>query len=147
MAKPQTASAAKLLILVGDGNSPEVFAAPCGLTTKGIAFRAETNDTTVPECDDPDLPAWSERVVKSLSAGVTGSGVLAAEAIDVWWKFYSLAEARNCRVKIDSPAFANVYYSGRFLLTTFNVTGTIGEKINVQIEMQSDGEVVQVTET
>ena len=147
MAKPTTASAAKLLILVGDGGSPETFAAPCGLTTKGINFRAESNDTTVPDCDDPDLPAWTERVVKSLSAGVTGSGVLAAEALDTWWDFYSQAQALNCRVKIDSPSFNDVYFAGAFLLSTFNVTGTIGEKINVQIEMQSDGEVVRVSTT
>lgn len=147
MAKPTTASAAKLLILVGDGASPEIFAAPCGLTTKGINFSAESNDTTVPDCDDPDAPAWTERVVRALSAGVSGSGVLAAESMDIWWNFYKDALPRNCRVKIDSDAFANVYYEGRFLLSTYNITGQIGEKINVAVELQSDGEVVQVSET
>src|SRR5690606_33512417 len=59
MAPPKTAAWYKMLIQVGDGADPEVFSAPCGLTTRGLNFSAETSDTTVPDCDDPSLPSWT----------------------------------------------------------------------------------------
>lgn len=101
MARPTTYSAKKLLILLGDGGTPETFAAPCGLTTRGINFSKETNDVTVPDCDDPDLPAWTERAVRTLSATVSGSGILAAEAFETWREAFLATDAVNARIKID----------------------------------------------
>ena len=49
MAQPTVLAGTKLLILVGDGGSPEVFAQPCGLTTRGITFTASTNSTLIPD--------------------------------------------------------------------------------------------------
>lgn len=145
MARPTTLSSAKLLILIGDGAEPEVFAAPCGLTSRGINFSKETNDVTVPDCDDPDLPAWTERVVSALSGTVSGSGVLAMEALETWREFFFSTEARNCRIRLDTTLANNGgHFEGRFHCTSFNVTGDIGEKIQVEIELQNDGEIVWV---
>ncbi len=117
MAKPTTGAFSKLLILLGNGASPEVFAAPCGLTSKGFEISATSGDIQVPDCDDPDAPAWTERVVKALSAGVSGSGIMAVESFDTWndWALSGLAQ--NVRVKLDLPGLG--YYSGRFILTKF----------------------------
>lgn len=145
MARPTTYSAKKLLILLGDGGSPETFAAPCGLTTRGINFTKETNDTTVPDCDDPDLPAWTERAVRTLSATVSGSGILAAEAFETWRKAFLSTDPVNARIKVDDTlANGGGYFSGAFHLDQFNVTGEIGNKIQVEISMSSDGEVTWV---
>lgn len=144
MAKPTTASAAKLTIWLGDGNSPETFVSPCGLTTRGINFTASANDVNVPDCDDPDAPAWVERVVQSLSAGVTGSGILAYEALDEWEDFYFGGLAKNCRVIIDWGSGGLRRYDGAFLCTTYNVTGELGNKIQVEIGLQSDGQIIPV---
>lgn len=149
MAKPVTASAAKLLILLESTTTPGTFAAPCGLTTKGISFAAESNDVTVPDCDDPDLPAWTERMIRALSATISGSGVLALEAFDDWQAYLFGGVARNCRVKIDVPAANNGgYFQGRFILTRFGLTGEIGNKIRVDaVELQNDGPVTWVAAT
>jgi predicted secreted protein len=145
MARPTTYSAKKLLILLGDGGTPEVFAAPCGLTTRGIEFSKETNDVTVPDCDDPDLPAWSERSVRTLSASVSGSGILAAEAFATWRAAFLDTDPTNARIKIDDIlANGGGYFSGRFHLSGFSITGEIGDKIQVEITMESDGEVTWV---
>lgn len=145
MARPKTLSATKLLLLIGDGAQPEVFAAPCGLTSRGINFSKETNDTTVPDCDNPDAPSWTERVVSALSGTVSGSGVLAMEALETWRDFFFSTESRNVRVKLDAPLASNGgHFEGKFHCTTFNVTGDNGEKINVEVELQNDGEVVWV---
>lgn len=140
MAQPTTASASKLSIWIGNSASPGIYVAPCGLNTRGINFSATVNDVTVPDCDDPDLPAWTQRTVQALSAGINGSGVLALESLPTWQSFYFGAVSLMCRVLIDH---ADGYrFDGLFLLTTFNITGQIGNKIQVEVGMQSDGEVV-----
>jgi hypothetical protein len=47
--------------------SPEVFASPCGLNSRSFNRTAATNETNVPDCDDPDAASWLERDVVSLS--------------------------------------------------------------------------------
>lgn len=145
MARPTTYSAKKLLILLGDGGTPEVFAAPCGLTTRGIEFSKETNDVTVPDCDDPDLPAWTERSVRTLSGSVSGSGILAAEAHATWRAAFLNTNSVNCRIKIDDTlGNGGGYYAGRFHLSAFSITGEIGDKLQVEITLDNDGEVTWV---
>ncbi|MFC7399590.1 phage tail tube protein [Chelatococcus sp. GCM10030263] len=146
MAKPTTLSAAKLLVMLGDGATPtEAFTAPCGLTTKGISLSAASNDITVPDCDDPDAASWSERVISALSGTVSGSGVLAMESFETWRDYFFSGASKNARVKIDTTLANNGgYFEGKFILTTFNVTGELGNKIQVEIELQNDGEIVWV---
>ncbi|MDB5597378.1 MAG: hypothetical protein JWM36_4339 [Hyphomicrobiales bacterium] len=145
MARPTTLSAAKLLLLVGNGAGTEVFAAPCGLTSRGINFSKSTNDVTVPDCDDPDAPAWTERVAQSLSGTISGKGILAMEAFETWREFFFSTATKNVRIKLDTTLANNGgYFEGKFHCTTFNVTGDIGNKIQVDIELQNDGEVVWV---
>jgi predicted secreted protein len=143
MAKPTTLSAAKLLIMIGDGAGPEVFTAPCGLTSRGINFSKETNDTNVPDCDDPDAPAWIERVTVSLSASVSGSGVLAKEALGTWKEFFFSTATKNCKVMLDGGTGWG-HWLGAFHCTTFNVTGELGDKVQVEVELQNDGEIAWV---
>lgn len=143
MALPTTLSAAKLSIWIGDSASPGTFANPCGLTTKGIQFSATVNDTTVPDCDNPDAAAWVGRVVESLSATINGSGVLAMEALATWRAFFESAASKLCRVVIDDgTALLGGRFEGLFICTGFNITGNQGEKIQVEITAQSDGAVV-----
>ena len=149
MAKPVTYTASKLYISLGNGATPtEVFAAPCGLNTRGVVFAKETNDTTVPDCDDPDAPSWTERGVRTLSAEVTGAGVLAAEALPIWWETYLDTESGNVKIGINAPAVdEGGYWAGKMHLTSFGVTGEVGEKINVAVTMINDGEMVWVPAT
>lgn len=142
MARPTTYSSKKLLIQLGDGGTPETFGAPCGLTTRGIQLSKETNDVTVPDCDDPDLPSWTERDVVSLSGEVSGSGILAAEAFETWRDAFLSTDPVNCRIKIDETgANGGGYFYGAFHLTALNVTGEIGNKIQVEVTFSSDGEI------
>lgn len=142
MARPSTLSSAKLILLLGDGASTEIFTAPCGLTSRGINFSKETNDVTVPDCLDPDAPAWTERVTSALSGTISGSGILALEAFATWRSFFFSTATKNVRIKIDTTLALNGgYWQGKFHMTTFNVTGDIGDKIQVEIELQNDGEI------
>ena len=147
MAKPITSRASQLIIKLGDGATPEVFEAPCGLNSKGIEFSKEMNDTPVPDCDDPDAVAWTERAVTTLSASVSGEGILSMGDLDTWWEFNTSTISRNAQIvlAVDAPnAALGGQWEGRFLMSTFGVTGELGDKVNVAVELLSDGEIVWV---
>jgi len=146
MARPTTVLGSKFLIQLGDGADPtEAFVAPCALTSKGISFSAESNDFNVPDCDDEDAAVWTERVVSALSAGVSGSGTLATESLDLWEEWFLSGAAKNIRVKIDKTlATGGRHYAMSAILTSFNITANIGELAQVEIEIASNGEVISV---
>jgi predicted secreted protein len=148
MAKPTTFKGSKLYISLGNGATPEVFTAPCGITSRGLAMTKDVTDVTVPDCDDPDAPSWVERDVSSFSGEVSGSGILAAEAWTTWRTAFLDTDARNARVGIEAPpAQHGGYFAGSMHLTSLNLTGDIGEKISVTITLQSNGELVWVPST
>lgn len=138
MAKPTTKKFSQFLIQLGDGASPEVFTAPCGLTSKGFNQSKSMQETAVPDCDDPDAPSYSEKGVDTISSEISGSGVLAMEALDTWKAFFASTDSKNVRIEIVGKG----YWQGLFHLTTFNITSQRGQKINVDITLQNDGEYI-----
>lgn len=147
MAKPITSRSSQFMIKLGDGGSPEVFEAPCGLNTKGINFTKEMNDVAVPDCDDPDAPAWAERAVTVMSAEISGEGILAMGDLDTWIEFNESTISRNAQIvlDVDAPnASLGGMWTGKFLMSGFNVTAEQGNKVQVSVSMQSDGQVTWV---
>lgn len=145
MAKPTVLPGTKLLILVGDGASPEVFAEPCGLTTKSFDLAASTNTTLLPDCDDPEAPAWEAKDVNALSATVSGTGVMAVESFATWNDWFMSASAKNAQIKLDSSSLG--HYEGSWILSAFKLGGTRGQKVTVDITLVNDGEVAWVDAT
>jgi hypothetical protein len=145
MAKPTTLRWSKLSIWPGDGGSPEAFASKvCGLNAKGFSISGETSDSNVPDCDDPDLPSWTERTIRALSSGVTGAGLMAEETFDFWKDWMLSGEAKNVRIILDGVALDG-YFAGAYVLTAFELTGNEGDgKIGVSVTMASDGPVTWV---
>jgi hypothetical protein len=138
MTKPTTHTFGEFLVLVESADSPGVFLAPCGLTTKGFNQTANMQETIVPDCDDPDAPAYVERAVQSLSSEIPGDGILAEEAFPVWQGWFDSAASR--RVQIYPMGQSGGFYSGSFLLSQFNATVARGEKVKAQITLVSDGQ-------
>ena len=140
MAKPNTLRGTKLYIKVGDGASPEVFSHPCLINAeRGITFRSNASDIVVPDCTTPDDPAWRELVKDALSAGVTGAGVLdnvlaTIQAYTDWWKGDT---AKNVQVWLGTIG----RWQAPFKLTEWAITGERTNKINVNLTLESDGEV------
>lgn len=140
MAKPVTFKFGEMLVAIGDGGSPEIFTSPCGLTTKTFGGTAATADTNVPDCDDPDAPSWLERDVTSLTRDITGTGVLAEAFLDDWDNWFASGDTKNCKVKI-----GDFEWTGPYILSTFNITGNIGNKLQINVSMQSDGQISRAT--
>ncbi|XKM40327.1 phage tail tube protein [Rhizobium ruizarguesonis] len=78
MAQPSTARFGKFRIMLGNSADPIVYAAPCGFTSKSLTLTKDLTDVTLPDCDDPDAVAWVGRDASTLSASVSGEGVLAS---------------------------------------------------------------------
>lgn len=145
MAQPTVLTGTKLLILVGNGADPEVFSQPCGLTTRTFDLAASTNTTLIPDCDEPDAPAWEAKDVNALSATVSGSGVMAVESFDIWNDWFMGATAKNLQIKLDNAALG--HWAGSFILTSLKYGGQRGQKVTVDITLVNDGAVVWVPAT
>lgn len=139
MAKPTVLPGTKLLLLVGDGASPEIFAEPCGLTTKSFNLSASTNTNLIPDCDDPEAPAWESTDINGISNTFAGNGVLSVESFNKWNAWFLSAQGKNMQVKLDHPDLG--YYAGNYKLTQFNLSGTRGNKVLVDVAGKADGEV------
>jgi len=125
MAKPTTYVGSSVAIFLESTTTPGTYLRPCGLTNHTISFSKNATEVNVPDCDDPELPSWIERGVESLDFSGSGSGVLAAEAVDNWWNAFNTTESINARIYIGKPddAANGRYWQGKIHVTGFEVTG------------------------
>lgn len=141
MAKPETVRFGKFFVRISDGGSPPVFTAPCGFTSKSFSRSKTLNEVQVPDCDDPDAPAWNERDVQSMSASISGDGVLAKSAIPAWEEALATTDSVECEVELLYANGDSDIYTGLFHVESFDITGSLGERVQVSVSMQSDGEI------
>lgn len=138
MTKPTTKTFGDFIVQIETTSGSGIFSAPCGLTSKGFNQTANTQTTVVPDCDDPDAPAYEEKAVDSIGAEISGSGVMATEAFTTWQDWFDSADVKACRIY--PKGSGNGYYAGNFLLTAFNMTVDRGQKVQVSVTMQNDGQ-------
>ena len=136
----------KLVVKVSDGNvspGPETFTALCTLNAeRGITFNAQTNDATIPDCDDLDAMAWLAREKVSLSVDVTGGGMSHKQDIKKLWDWFESEAPKSAQIVVDDASADNVItFEGGFHLTQFDLTGNRGEKVNSTMTLASDGVV------
>lgn len=143
MAKPTTYVGSTVAIFLESTTVPGTYLRPCGLTNHTVSFTKNTTEVTVPDCSDPELPAWIERGVESLDFSANGTGILAAEAVDDWWDAFNTTESINARIYIGKPddATNGRYWQGKVHVTGFEVTGERGGKAQTTVSIVSDGEL------
>lgn len=148
MAKPTTYKGSLVAIYL-ETATPDTFAKPCGLNNVNITFNKSSQDTNVPDCEDPEAPQWVERDVESLDMAVTGEGVLAAEALDTWWDAFASTDTVNARIYVggQTDIVNGHFWEGAFHLNSFAVTGQTGQRAQVSISLASSGEVTKTAVT
>ena len=67
MAVPTTFKFGAGVAYIGDGSVTETFSKLCGFTGADLGISKKTNESSVPDCDDPDAPTWDETDVTSMS--------------------------------------------------------------------------------
>ena len=142
MALPNTVSFNSLTVALGNGATPEVFVAPAGFTDKSYKIKIATGSTDVPDATDADLPMWQEIEAKTISAELTGSGVLAMADLTMWRTWYLSGTPKN--VQITFPG--NLAAGGGVdqfaaICTDFEVTAKKGEKCAISVTIESTGAI------
>ena len=149
MARPTTYVGSTVAIFLEDPASPGTFLRPCGLNNHTATFSKQTQEILVPDCDDPELPAWIARGVESLDFSATGSGLLAAEAIDAWWAAFNTTESIPARIYVGKATDTTNgrFWEGRVHITSLEIGGERGGKASASVTIVSDGELTfnQVT--
>jgi hypothetical protein len=138
MTAPTTYAGTALIIQVATDTSPETFAEPCGLTTKNFDEKSTANTNIIPDCADPEALAWESTDISSRAVEISAQGILAQEALATWNSFKADPNGRTCKIYLG----ATLYATGTFKVTDFKLSGQRGQKVNVDLTIKSDGEVI-----
>lgn len=141
--KPTTYVGSTVAIFLEDPTSPGTFLRPCGLNNHTATWEKATQQILIPDCDDPELPAWVARGVESLDFSATGSGILAAEAIDAWWDAFNTTESIPARIYVGKATDTTNgrFWEGRVHITSLEIGGERGGKASASVTVVSDGEL------
>jgi predicted secreted protein len=146
MAAVDVINGEKILIQIGDGADPEVFAHPCLINTeRGIQFSSSVTSEVVPDCATPGDPAWTSTEVDGLSATISGAGMLDVASVEEFFDWYTSGLNKNVKVKIDKVGGRT--FTGAFKLTEFGLTGTRKSKATCSVTLVSDGAVADTANT
>ena len=143
MVAATTIKGGKVKVLLGNDATPTVYTAPCGFTSKSISLSKALNEVQVPDCDDPDKVDWLGRDSVSLSMGVSGEGVLAAQSVETWLDAWESVDSVPVKVEWEFPA-KTITYTGRMHVETVESTAPNGQRATISVSMQSDGEMIRV---
>lgn len=129
-----------MALQVGDGAQPEVFSTYCSINAeRGISITSEMNDVAIPDCQDLELVDWLAREKVSLSAEITGSGMVDKADVSKFFAFLTDVDSRTCRLTI--PGTGGTVFAGKFHLGSFSITGARNERATCDITLSSDGPV------
>ncbi|MDK1372952.1 MULTISPECIES: phage tail tube protein [unclassified Sinorhizobium] len=142
MAKPKTARFGAFAVMLGSGTGPITYAAPCGFTSKSLALSKELSEIVIPDCTAPDAASWVGRDVTSLSAAVNGEGVLAEESVEDWLSAYNSTAPVPVKIVL-TLSTETIEWVGTMHVASLNIEAEQGGRVTLNVEMQSDGEMVQ----
>jgi predicted secreted protein len=142
MAQPSTARFGKFRILLGNSATPIVYTAPCGFTSKSLTLTKDLTEVTLPDCNDPDAVAWIGRDANTLSAAISGEGVMAAESAETWLDAFENVESVPVKIEIEFPA-KTITWTGQMHISSLNPSSQQGGRVTMSVDMQSDGELTR----
>jgi hypothetical protein len=144
MALAKVVAGRKLLIKVSDGAGTPAYVHPCLINaSRSFSLTANTNETRIPDCDNPDLIAPVRREKTDYSATVSGAGVLHSADSEFYTTWTKQATAIAVRVELNGVVLADGggYWSANFHCTQFEISGDRGEFIAANITLLSDGDI------
>ncbi len=123
MASAITVKFGEQALLIGDGADPEVFSAPCGITSLTKSTSTNTSDVDIPDCDDPDVVVWLGIDEVSKRMTLTFSGTIAQQSLALWQAWELDGGLRNVRwLRNLTNLDLRGHLSGPALLTEFEET-------------------------
>lgn len=148
MAQPDIIRGTYFSLMIGDGEVSETFAALCGITTRSFTQQANTSDTFIRDCADPEDVPIRRLIVTGKQWSLSGEGSLnRAQLADIEAAFGTTV---NYRFLFTEPSDDEVYqghYSGPAILTNMTITGGDEEYATISVQFESDGAWVWTTVT
>lgn len=133
-----------LLIKIGDGNSPEVFANLCGVKTQSFNLGANEVDTTIPNCNDP-----GSKVQRTIEPGIvnrtfSGSGAFVSGGTqEILMGHVNAATVFNAQVVV--PGLGE--YEGSWMVSDFEFTGEMEGNMEFSATFSAAGPLEFTAET
>lgn len=129
----------QLYIKVGNGATPtETFTHPCLINgNRGVQFQSSTNDIVIPDCDNPDDPAFVEVLKDALSMMVDGAGKLDRAAVSSYTDWWKSKDTKNVQVWLGTHG----YWQAAMHLANFAITGARNEYCEATVQLKSSGTV------
>lgn len=118
------------------------YTAPCGLNSKTLTLTKNLQEVDIPDCDDPDKVSWIGRDAQNLSATVAGDGVLAAQSVPAWTAAFQSIDSINVEIEIEFET-GTLVYTGKFQVDNLTFSAQQGQRVQLSINMQSDGELAE----
>lgn len=140
------ANGENILVQIGDGATPEVFAHDCLINgDRSISLTASTVTNVVPRCDDPSAPGKTVRSVDATDSTISGGGKMHASSVKTWMDWLKSGLPKNVRVKNNTTGSWQV--AGSYLLTACTPTGVpkTNAEVTVTLEQADDFTVSTVS--
>jgi hypothetical protein len=134
MANANAIKFGKVLLLLGDGATSEVFEAPCAIENLSMNININSNTVSIPDCSDVDLAAWLATDIVSKQMTLQGSGTLDTGAMQTWknWWFDggpTGEDERNVRWYRDlTSGNGGGYFQAPAVMTAYAETGQRGQR-------------------
>ncbi|MFI3902599.1 MULTISPECIES: phage tail tube protein [Brucella/Ochrobactrum group] len=144
MAQATTIKSGKIRVLLGNDATPTVYSAPCGFTQRSITITKGLEEVNIPDCTDPDKVDWVGRDATSLSMGISGEGVLAAESVDDWLDAVDSIDSIPVKVEWEFPT-KTIVWTGFMHVESMEVGATNGQRATNNVSLQSDGVMVRTS--
>ena len=109
-----------LLIKIGNGADPEVFASLCGVKTRSFNLSANEVDTTIPDCDNPENTPQKTSVPGIVSRTFNGSGAFVSGGTQaILMAHVNAGTVFNAEVVV--PGLGS--YTGSWMVSDFEFNG------------------------
>lgn len=140
MAQANTIKFGTQALLIGDGGSPEAFAAPCGITTLNKVTNVDAQTIAIPDCDDPDLAVWLGVDEISRQMVLSGSGTVATQSLPLWDAWDRNGGYKNVRwFRNLTAGNGGGYYQGSALLTQWEENAEARRRYTFNFAVTFDG--------
>lgn len=141
MAQPDIIRGTYFVLALGDGATPtEAFAALCGITTRQIAYQANTSDEFTRDCALPEGVPVRRLIVTGEQWSLSGNGTLNRSQVASIEAVKGIT--RNWRFLWTEPAADQVYqgyYEGPAILTNITIDGNDEAYAQISVQIESDG--------
>lgn len=125
-----------LLIRIGDGASPEVFANLCGIKTRSFNLSANETDTTKPDCANPGGPVQRTARPGIVQRTFSGSGSFVAGGPSA----VLMAHVRNATMfNAEVVVPGEGVYKGRWMVSDFEFEGDMEDDMQFSATFSAAG--------